>query len=128
MELLEIIARALASLTGLLHVWIFIMESVLWMRPSIYRRFAVPSKEQATQLKDVMLNQGYYNLFLALGSLFGAAFFTSIDGAATVLLYSNLCIAGAGAVLLISKPALFRAALIQGLPALAAVVTAFLSL
>jgi len=116
-------SRILAGLAGLLHVWIFVMESVLWMRPAIHRRFGVTDKTQAELMKGVFLNQGFYNLFLALGALYGAIFFqTFVVTAPPIMLFACLSIFGAGLVLLVSKPSMARAALIQGLPPLTAVV------
>ncbi|TGL59243.1 DUF1304 domain-containing protein [Leptospira sarikeiensis] len=116
-------ARIIAGIVGLLHVWIFIMESVLWMRPRIHRRFGVTDTKLAESMKSVFLNQGFYNLFLAIGALFGAIFFEVYPGyAPAILLFSCLSVFGAGLVLFISKPSMARAAFIQGLPPLIAVV------
>ncbi|PJZ76781.1 DUF1304 domain-containing protein [Leptospira neocaledonica] len=121
-------ARILAAIVGLLHVWIFIMESVLWMRPRIHRRFGVTDTKSAEAMKAVFLNQGFYNLFLAIGALYGAIFFEIHPGyAPAILVFSCLSVFGAGLVLLVSKPAMARAAIIQGFPPLIAVVLYFIS-
>lgn len=121
--------RILAAVVGLLHVWIFIMESVLWMRPHIHRRFGVTDTKLAEAMKGVFLNQGFYNLFLAIGALYGAIFFEIHScHAPAILAFSCLSVFGAGLVLLVSKPAMARAAIIQGLPPLIAVVLYFISI
>lgn len=121
--------RILAAVVGLLHVWIFIMESVLWMRPRIHRRFGVTDTKLAEAMKGVFLNQGFYNLFLAIGALYGAIFFEVHScHAPAILAFSCLSVFGAGLVLLVSKPAMARAAIIQGLPPLIAVVLYFISI
>ncbi|PJZ58255.1 DUF1304 domain-containing protein [Leptospira barantonii] len=121
-------ARIIAGIVGLLHVWIFLMESVLWMRPRIYKRFGVPDSKTAEQMKTVFLNQGFYNLFLAIGAIYGAIFFDLHPGyAPAVLVFACLSVFGAGTVLFVSKPAMARAAFIQGLPPLIAVILYFLS-
>ncbi|MBE8345807.1 DUF1304 family protein, partial [Leptospira interrogans serovar Pomona] len=43
--------------------------------PTIHRRFGVTDKKLAEAMKGVFLNQGFYNLFLAIGALYGAVFF-----------------------------------------------------
>ncbi|PJZ65641.1 DUF1304 domain-containing protein [Leptospira wolffii] len=122
-------ARILATLVGLLHVWIFIMESVLWMKPRIHRRFGVTDTKSAEAMKTVFLNQGFYNLFLAVGALFGAIFFDLFPSyAPAILIFSCLSVFGAGLVLVVSKPAMARAGIIQGLPPLIAVILIALSL
>ena len=118
-----LIGRIIAGLAGLLHVWIFMMESVLWMRPAIFRRFGVPDKIQAEILRNVFFNQGFYNLFLAAGALYGAVFFEAqVAFAPAIMIFACLCILGAGLVLLSSSPKLARAAIIQGLPPLIALI------
>ena len=83
-------SRIFAGIAGLLHIWIFMMESVLWMDPAIHGRFRVPSVEQAEILRNVFFNQGFYNLFLALGALYGAVFFTRQAGARAVMTFASL--------------------------------------
>ncbi|MBI3395740.1 MAG: DUF1304 domain-containing protein [Spirochaetia bacterium] len=111
-------ARIIAGLVGLLHVWIFMMESVLWMRPAIFGRFGVKGKEQAELMKSVFFNQGFYNLFLAVGALYGALFFEMHAAyAPAIMMFSCASVFGAGLVLLLSAGArMARAAIIQGLP------------
>ncbi|MBM9499530.1 DUF1304 domain-containing protein [Leptospira sp. 201903071] len=115
-------ARILAGIVGALHVWIFLMESVLWMRPAIHRRFGVTDKKLAEAMKGIFLNQGFYNLFLAIGALYGALFFeVHANYAPAIMIFSCLSVFGAGLVLFASKPAMARAAIIQGLPPLIAI-------
>lgn len=116
-------SRIFAGIAGLLHVWIWVMESILWMDPSIHGRFGVPDLEKAEILRRVFFNQGFYNLFLALGALYGVIFFTRHASARVVMVFTCLCIIGAGAVLLFSAGApMARSALFQGVPPLIAVV------
>ncbi|TGK00970.1 DUF1304 domain-containing protein [Leptospira semungkisensis] len=122
-------ARILAAIVGLLHVWIFIMESILWMRPAIYRRFGVSDSKSAEAMKAVFLNQGFYNLFLAIGALYGAAFYDiHVCYAPAIMAFACLSVFGAGTVLFVSKPSMARAAIIQGLPPLVALILIALSM
>ena len=67
---MPVAAAVFAALAAVLHVLIFVMESVLWARPQVWRRFAVPNQSDADVLRPMAFNQGFYNLFLALG-IFG---------------------------------------------------------
>ncbi len=116
-----------AFLSGALHVFIWVMESVIWTRPSTYRRFGVKTDEEAGILKPMALNQGFYNLFLAGGAIAGGVFVlvglslpaSGMNGPLNTGLvlagFSLLCMLLASIVLVISNPRLARAALTQGL-------------
>ena len=92
-----------ALLAGVIHVLIFCMESVWWTTPKVRGRFR-QSLEQANATKLFAFNQGFYNLFLALGAFGGLA----------LVLMSCLSMLGAAIVLVVSAPQLRRGALIQG--------------
>lgn len=111
-------ARIIAGIVGLLHIWIFLMESVLWMRPAIFGRFGVKGKDQAEILRNVFFNQGFYNLFLAAGCIYGAVFFQMHPTyAPAIMMFACASVMGAGIVLLASAGSrMARAAIIQGLP------------
>ena len=61
-----------AFVAALLHVYIFVMESVTWTRPATWKRFGVASQADADTTRPLAYNQGFYNLFLAAGALVGA--------------------------------------------------------
>lgn len=65
------VSQLAALVTALIHLQVFAFESVLWSRPSVHRRFGIRSAADAATIRPVMLNQGFYNLFLALGILTG---------------------------------------------------------
>lgn len=65
-------ALVFAVLAALLHVYIWMLESLTWKRPSTWRRFGVSSQADADVLSPMAYNQGFYNLFLGLGVLIGA--------------------------------------------------------
>jgi putative membrane protein len=127
---LLIVAIIAAGLAALLHIFIFAMESILWMRPAIWKRFGLKSQEDAATIRPMALNQGFYNLFLAIGIIVG--FFLlphpSLHAAGVMLiLFCSASMLAAALVLLISNPKLARAALTQGiLPLIAVVVLAIL--
>ena len=69
--MIAIIATVFAALAALLHVYIFVMESVQWSQPRIWKRFGVPDQQTADATKPMAYNQGFYNLFLAIGAGLG---------------------------------------------------------
>jgi putative membrane protein len=123
---LLIVAIVFAALAALLHVYIFLMESVLWMRPSTWKRFGLKSQEDAATIRPMALNQGFYNLFLAVG-IFVAFFLLPHPGLHTagvmLLLFCCASMLAAALVLIISNPKMARAALIQGIFPLIAVIS-----
>ena len=126
---MPVVAQLFAVVAALIHVWFFVMESVLWRRPSVWARFRIGSQADADTTAPMALNQGFYNLFLALGVLGGVWLArTSGDGAAgeAVALFASACMVGAGAVLLLSDRRFLPAALIQAVPPALAIVTAVL--
>ncbi len=104
-----------AIAAGLVHVLIFCMETLLWTTPQVRARFR-QSPEQADATKLFAFNQGFYNLFLALGTLAGLVLV--LIGRSRVgwtLVYWNcLFMLGAAVVLAGSAPAMRRGAVIQG--------------
>ncbi|HEX3679845.1 MAG TPA: DUF1304 domain-containing protein [Galbitalea sp.] len=123
---LLIIAIVAAGLAALLHIFIFAMESILWMRPKIWSRFGLRSQDDAATVRPMALNQGFYNLFLAIGVIVGSFLLPhpSLHAAGVMLiLFSCASMLAAALVLLISNPKLARAALTQGALPLIAVVT-----
>lgn len=112
-----------ASLAALLHVYIFVMESLTWTSPRTRATFGL-TVEEAEATKEMAFNQGFYNLFLAVvaGIGVGAAFAGySAVGAALVLAGVGSMLAAA-LVLLVSSPDKARAAVTQGVLPLIAVL------
>jgi putative membrane protein len=73
--MIAIIATVFAALAALLHVYIFVMESVQWTQPRIWKRFGVHDQAQADATRPMAYNQGFYNLFLAVGAAIGLVLF-----------------------------------------------------
>jgi putative membrane protein len=81
--MVAIVATVFAALAALLHVYIFLLESVQWQRPRVWKRFGVASQEDADTTRPMAYNQGFYNLFLAIGAMIGIVLFW-VDGSGTV--------------------------------------------
>jgi putative membrane protein len=124
---LQAIAIVVLGLAALIHVYIFVLESVLWTRASTRRTFGVRTAEDAETLKPMAFNQGFYNLFLAIGTAVGIALFvTGVTQAGAALLFlAGGSMVAAAVVLVLSSPKLWRAAAIQGvLPLLGIILLA----
>jgi len=119
--MIAILATVFGSLAALLHVYIFVMESVQWSQPRIWKRFGVPDQATADATKPMAYNQGFYNLFLAIGAIIGVVLFwaggedTPLSAAGSALvLFSLGSMVAASLVLVTSGRRYLRAALIQG--------------
>jgi putative membrane protein len=113
----------LVLLPAVIHAYIFVLESLLWNRPSTWRIFGV-SADEARVTRLFAWNQGFYNLLLAIALFIGWCLRHNIPAiqngtvAGTVLtLYGLISITVAGIVLWTSARRLLRSALIQIIPA-----------
>lgn len=114
---LLVVGQILAGLAALTHVYIWVLESVLWSTPSTYRTFGVQSAEEAETLRPMAYNQGFYNLFLAFGVVVGIvlAWVDEFHSAGlAVMLFACLSMVLAAVVLITSNRRMARAALVQG--------------
>jgi putative membrane protein len=125
---LPTVAVVFAVVAALIHVLFFVLESLLFRRPFAWQTFGVRSQEDAETTRDWALNQGFYNLFLAVGVFVGVLLAASSDpaivgaGVGMVVLATGSMLAAA-IVLLVTKPALLRGVLIQGVAPLLAIVS-----
>lgn len=119
----ETVAYVAAIAAGLIHVGIFVLESVLWRRPAVHRLFGVRSLDEAETNAFALLNQGFYNLFLALGAFAGVLLAVGDDPSGVpILFFTCLMMAMAAAVLVISRRSLWRGSVIQGAAPMIALV------
>jgi putative membrane protein len=113
-----IIGSVFLALAAGIHIMIFVLESVIWSRPAVWRSFGLRSAQQAETVKPMAFNQGFYNLFLALGVIVGLVLLatsTAPQAGVAIMLASGTSMVLAALVLIVSSPKLTRAALIQGL-------------
>jgi len=105
----------IASLAALLHVYIFVMESLTWTSPRTRATFGL-SAQEAEATKEMAFNQGFYNLFLAIVSGVGiGAVLTGHGAVGTALVLAGVgSMLAAALVLLVSSPDKARAAITQG--------------
>ncbi len=123
-----------AFIAAALHVYIFTMESLTWTRPATWKRFSVASQADAETTRPLAYNQGFYNLFLAIGAIIGVACVAlGPSGSAQAVVGWTLVFSCCGsmllaaAVLALSGKKYLRAAATQGATPLLAVVLGLLA-
>jgi len=117
------LAQLAALVAGLIHVMIFGLESVVFRRPSVQRTFGV-GRDDLEAVRPWAFNQGFYNLFLAVGALGGLTLLHSgaaAEGRALVLFACGSMLAAA-VVLVATNRRMARAAAIQGAAPLVALI------
>ncbi|MFI9643245.1 DUF1304 domain-containing protein [Micromonospora sp. NPDC051925] len=113
----------LAGVAGLIHVYIFYLESIAWTTDRARSIFGT-TREEAETTRALAFNQGFYNLFLAIAIAVGIVAYgvgAQTVGATLVFVGAGSMVA-AGLVLLVSAPSKAGAALKQLVPPLLAVV------
>ncbi|MGP0224386.1 MULTISPECIES: DUF1304 domain-containing protein [unclassified Paenarthrobacter] len=119
-----------ALVAALLHVYIFTMESITWTKPATWKRFSLTSQADAETTKPLAYNQGFYNLFLAIGALAGiVAVWAGSPQVGWTLVFSSCgSMLLAALVLAASGRKYLRAAVLQGTTPLLAVVLGILAI
>ncbi|OSC27433.1 epimerase [Mycobacterium vulneris] len=117
-------ALVFAALAALLHVYIFVIESLTWTSDRTRATFGTtPAEAETTKL--LAFNQGFYNLFLAIVTGVGiAAVALGHKGIGAALIFAGVgSMAAAAVVLIASDRDKVRAAATQGtIPAIAIVL------
>lgn len=118
---MTILAALMVGLAALLHGYIFVMESLWWRRPAIWKRFGIRDQATAEIVAPMAYNQGFYNLFLGVGAAGGLVPFLTGSPAVgrTLVLFTTASMVLAAVVLLTTGKKFLPAALTQGtLPAI----------
>lgn len=112
-----------AALAAVLHVYIFMLESLSWTSPRTRAVFGTTAQEAETT-KALAFNQGFYNLFLAVVTVIGiCAVALDHNTVGLALIFAGVgSMLAAAVVLLASAPDRARAAVTQGAFPAAAVV------
>jgi putative membrane protein len=116
------IANVLVGLVALIHLYIVVLEMVLWDKP-FGRKVFGNTPEFAAASKVLAANQGLYNGFLAAGLVYGMIADDPVGFAVRVFFLVCVIVAGVYGAATASR----RILLVQALPgalALAAVVIA----
>ena len=124
-----ILGLVFAGIAALIHIVIFRLESIVWSQPATWKRFGLRSQQDADVVKPMALNQGFYNLFLAIGTIVGIVLVATgaVDVGRALVLFATLSMVAAASVLIISNARLARAAVTQGAAPLIAVVLLLVS-
>jgi putative membrane protein len=111
-------SQCFALLAAVLHVMVFCMESLWFMQPRVHKRFGAATTADAEARRLFAFNQGFYNLFLAIGIFVGLALIHlsgNVIVGQTLVLFNCACMLGAAIVLFFSAGRqMLRAAIIQG--------------
>ena len=119
------------AIAALIHIVIFVLESVLWSRPATWKRFGLRTQEEADIVKPMAYNQGFYNVFLALGAGAGIVMiaYANVQAQGIALsIFVLLSMLLASIVLITSNSKLARAAMTQGVAPLIGLIFLVLSL
>ena len=117
------VGQVFALIAALIHVYIFVLESVLFPRPSARKNFGV-SEAELPAVRPWAFNQGFYNLFLAIIAAVGVILLHAWSEPAGQALIAAACgsMLAAALVLLATNRRMLRAAAVQGLAPLVALV------
>jgi|GEM_PF-1063629 len=118
--------RVLLSLVIVVHLMFFLLEAIFWMLPEVNTILIglldnpVTSDVhlQALTLKNLFINQGFYNLFLVAAGIVGwrLIYLGKVTSGYVLLLFLCFSATGAGITLACSTKA-YILALMQALPA-----------
>lgn len=102
----------LIALVALIHIYIVILEMVLWTKPKGIKTFGLKSKEFAEETKVLAANQGLYNGFLSAGLIWSMV---SQKTDVAIFFLGCVFVAGLYGAYSTKKPRIF---FIQSIPAL----------
>lgn len=117
-----IVANALVGLVALIHVYIVVLEMVLWTKPRGRATFGF-TPEFADQTRTLGLNQGLYNGFLVAGLIWGLIAGGDTGFAAKVFFLACVAVAGIVGGITVSKRILF----VQTIPAVLGLIFVLLA-
>ncbi|WP_216906272.1 DUF1304 domain-containing protein [Nocardia noduli] len=115
------IVQILAILAAVLHVYIFTLETLRFGVPQVHRGIFGVADTDLAAVRPWAFNQGFYNLFLAVGTFVGALLVRSVEAAGWALIVMGCgSMVAAAVVLLATDRRMVKAAASQGtIPALA---------
>lgn len=114
------ITTIFALFSAVIHILFFTLESIVFTK-KLGRTIFRLSAEQAEANRLFAFNQGFYNLFLAVGVFVGLALPKEAGSALLLFCLGSMFLAGI--VLVCSSKELWRGTLIQSLPPLIAILS-----
>ncbi|WP_439564833.1 DUF1304 domain-containing protein [Microcella sp.] len=126
MTALQLIGLVLAGMAATLHVAFFVLESVLFRLPLGRRVFGVRAENDSAPLRLFAVNQGVYNLALAIVVFVGIVLVVldpgAIAGTAVIVAGCAVMTVAGAALAFTAPPRTLPIALAQGIPPLVAIV------
>jgi putative membrane protein len=120
------LTKGLVILVIIVHIMFFVLEAIFWMNPNVHNPLldflnnpvTLKYEVQAVVLKNLFVNQGFYNLFLVLAGIAGLNLISKQKYSSGYTLVLLLCFSalGAGIVLACSTKA-YPLAFFQAVPA-----------
>nr|WP_029136128.1 DUF1304 domain-containing protein [Nakamurella lactea] len=111
-----------AGLAALVHVYIFVIESLRFVTPATMKAFGIRTTADAETMRPWAFNQGFYNLFLAITAGVGVVvLLAATDGSSgetvgrTLIWTAAASMLGAALVLVGSDRTKARSAAVQGI-------------
>ena len=128
MSVLLVISGVCAVLAGLVHVYIWFLESIIWTSPRARKVFGIASETEASATRSLAFNQGFYNLFLAIGAILGVVLVLAGNTVIgwTLVVFSTASMLGAAVILLGTGRKYLNSAFKQGTLPLIALLFALL--
>lgn len=123
---IDLKTKALVILVIVVHLMFFVLETIFWMQPQVYSTLLVfldnpvslDYPTQALTLKNLFINQGFYNLFLSIIGIVGMLQVARQQMTTGLVLILVLCFCGIGAgIILALSTKAYVLALFQGVPA-----------
>ena len=133
---MNLLTLIFSLITICVHILVFVGESIFWLEPVIYEQAVtkidaftdVSSYEQAKILEVLFFNQGFYNLFIALGGIAGMILYRYGKSQAGIALICYTCMFAFGASLVLaSSTTAYPGSLVQGGPPALAIMGLYLS-
>ncbi|RJO70627.1 DUF1304 domain-containing protein [Nocardia panacis] len=109
------VVQTLAAAAGVVHLYIFVLESVLFTRPAVYSKVFRVSEADLAAVRPWAFNQGFYNLFRAIAVLSGTVLLRVREEAGWALILMGCGLMAAAAIVLVARDRGYaRAATMQG--------------
>ncbi|MFS0866414.1 DUF1304 domain-containing protein [Microbacterium sp. 179-B 1A2 NHS] len=120
---MTILGLVLAAVAAAIHVYVFVLESLVWTGAAARRTFGL-TRESAEITKPLAFNQGFYNLFLVVEIVVGIVLVALGQKAIglTLVFVGTGSMVAAGLVLVLSDRTKARAALVQLVPPLLGII------
>ena len=121
---MTILASIFIALAVLIHIYIWVLETFLWDKPKGLKTFNLDAN-RAALTKEMAVNQGLYNLMLAMVALVGLTLLWAGEtSTGEALIFAGVgSMALAGIFLFVTSPDKRRPALVQLLPPLIGVIS-----